>query len=72
MATARKIVKRAAKKTATSIGYTKPQARAYARGAVKAIKPAGVSTTSRTYRKQIAGEMTTAQKRKVRKYDRKG
>lgn len=72
MATAKRVIKRAAKKTATSIGYTKPQARAYARGAVAAIKPAGVSSASKTYRKQIAGSMTAAQRRKVRKYDRKG
>ena len=72
MAAPKKIIKRAARKTAKSIGYTAPQAKAYARGAVKAVRPAGVSAESKTYRKQIAGQMTAGQRRTVRKYDRKG
>lgn len=70
MAGARRVIKRAAIKTATGLGYTRPQAKAYARGAVAAIKPRGVTAESKTYRKQIAGAMTTKQVRKVRRYDR--
>jgi hypothetical protein len=54
------------------VGYTAPQARAYAKGAVQAVAPAGRTTESRTYIKQLAGVLTRAQKRKVRRYDRSG
>ncbi len=72
MATPKKIVKRAARKTASAAGYNKAQTKAYARSAVKAVRPAGVTADSKTVRKQIAGSMTAGQRRKVRKYDRTG
>ncbi len=72
MATARKIVKRAARKTAQDIGYSGKQVRRYSRSVSQAIKPKGVTTVSKQMRKQISGNMTAAQARKVRKYDRKG
>ena len=72
MARPKRIIKRAARKTAKAIGYTAPQAKAYAKGAVQAIRPSGVSSESKTYRKQIAGQMTASQRLRVRKYDRKG
>ena len=70
MARPRKLIKRAARRTATSIGYTRAQAKAYARGAVQAIKPEGVTTTSKTYRKQIGSELSKKQRVVVRKFDR--
>lgn len=72
MAAPRKLVRRAARQTATSIGYTLPQARAYAKTAVQTIAPAGRTTESRTYFNQIKGVLSRAQRRKVRRYDRTG
>ena len=72
MVAPRKIVKRAARQTARAIGYTPAQARAYSKTAVHTIAPAGRTTESRTYVRQLAGVLSRAQKRKVRRYDRTG
>lgn len=72
MAGAKRLIKRAARKTAREVGYTPAQAKAYAKGAVQAIRPAGVTAESKTYRKQLSAKLSLAQRRKVRKYDRTG
>ncbi len=72
MAAPRKLVKRAARKTAKDLGYTGGAVKRYTRSVSQAVKPAGVTTVSKQMRKNISGNLTTAQKRKVARYDRKG